>query len=50
MKPTQEEIAKRLDVERARLENKVVDVWRPTITEKEKEERKKQIDRGEIPF
>lgn len=50
MKPTQEEIAERLDKEKVRQQDKVVDIWRPTITEREKEERKKQIDRGEIPF
>lgn len=50
MKPTQEEIAARLDKEKAQQQDKVVDIWRPTITEKEKEERKKHIDRGEIPF
>lgn len=51
MKPTQEEIAKRLDAEAKRQkESQVVDIWRPTITEREKEERKKQIDAGIIPF
>lgn len=50
MKPTQQEIAERLDRDKARQQDKPVDVWRPTITEREAEERKKQIDRGEIPF
>lgn len=50
MKPTQEEIAERLDKEKARQQDKPVAVWRPTTTKEEKEERQKQIDRGEIPF
>jgi len=50
MKPTQAEIAERLDREKARQQNKVTDVWRPTITEREKEERKQQVDRGILPF
>ena len=50
MKPKQEEIAERLDKEKARQQDKVVDIWRPTITERDQEKRKKQIDRGEIPF
>lgn len=51
MKPTQEEIAKRLDAEKARrVQDKVVDIWRPTITDREQEERKQQIDRGILPF
>jgi len=50
MKPTKEEIAKRLDKDKARREEKPTGIWRPTITEREAEERKKQIDRKEIPF
>lgn len=50
MKPTKEEIAKRLDKDKARQQNKVVDVWRPTITEKEMEERKQQVAAGILPF
>jgi len=50
VKPTKEEIAKRLDKDKARQQEKPTRVWRPTITEQEQQERKKQIDRGEIPF
>ena len=50
MKPSKEEIAERLDKDKARQQDKPVTVWRPTITEQEQQERKKQIDRGEIPF
>jgi len=50
MKPTKEEIAERLDKDKARREEKPTDIWRPTITEREQQERKQQIDRGELPF
>ncbi|MBV8060812.1 MAG: hypothetical protein JO253_04720 [Alphaproteobacteria bacterium] len=46
-----QQIARRLDAEAKRQkESKVVGVWRSTLTEREKEERQKQIEAKEIPF
>ena len=50
MKPTKEEIAERLDKDKARREEKPTGIWRPTITEREKKEREEQIAAGILPF
>lgn len=52
MKKTAEEIAARIEREQERMKRQEwhCQIWRPTITERETEERKKQVDRGEIPF
>lgn len=50
MKPTKEEIAERLDKDKARRNEKPTDIWRPTITEREAAERAKQVANGELPF
>lgn len=52
MKQTPEQVKTRLEAEAKRMKTQEWhgQIWRPTITEDEKEQRKKQIDRGEIPF
>ena len=52
MKQTPEQIKARLDAEADRMKKQEWhgQVWRPTTTEAEQQQRKKQIDLGEIPF
>lgn len=52
MKQTQEQIKERLEMEaeRRRKSEWHGQIWRPTITEREQQERKKQVARGELPF
>jgi hypothetical protein len=44
------QIAEQVAREQKRLNDKPTGVWSPTITEAEKEQRKKDIDAGIIPF
>lgn len=52
MKQTPEQIKAQLDAEaeRHRKSEWRGQIWRPTITEREHQERKKQVDRGILPF
>lgn len=52
MKQTAEEIRAKIkrDQERMKRQECHGEVWRPTITEEEKEERKKQVESGILPF
>lgn len=52
MKQTDEEIKAQVQREQERIKRQEWhgQIWRPTITERETEERKKQVDRGELPF
>ena len=52
MKQTPEQIKERLEFEAERQKRSEWHgtIWRPTITEREQQERKKQVDRGELPF
>ena len=44
------QIAEQVAREQKRLNEKPIGVWAPQITEAEKEQRKKDIDAGIIPF
>lgn len=52
MKETPEQTCARVIREQEKLKQQEWhgQVWRPTISEQERKERTKQIDRGEIPF
>jgi len=52
MKQTAEEVRARIEREQERMKRQEWhgQIWRPTITERETEERKKQVDRGILPF
>lgn len=52
MKQTAEEVRTRSEREQERMKRQEWhgQIWRPTITELEMEARKKQVDRGELPF
>lgn len=52
MKQTAEEVRARIKREQERMKRQEWhgQIWQPTITEREMEDRKKQVDRGEIPF
>lgn len=52
MKQTAEEVRARIEREQERMKRQEWhgQIWRPTITEREAEERKQQVVRGELPF
>lgn len=52
MKQTPEQVKARLEEEAERHRKSAWhgQIWRPQISEEEKAQREKQIDRGEIPF
>ena len=52
MKQTEEEIKAQVQREQERMKRQEWhgQIWRPTITERETEERKQQVDRGILPF
>lgn len=52
MTQTTEEVRARIEREQERMKRQEWhgQIWRPTITEREAEERKKQVDAGLIPF
>lgn len=52
MKQTAEEVRARIEREQERMKRQEWhgQIWRPTITERETEECKKQVDAGKIPF
>lgn len=52
MKKTAEEVRARIEREQERMKRQEWhgQIWRPTITERETEERKKQVDAVQIPF
>lgn len=52
MEQTAEEVRARIEREQERMKRQEWhgQIWRPTITERETEERKKQVDAGQISF